>query len=76
MNSTYDDRHSSPGITDMSEALVEDDSNQALRITSAEIDPGNEEKHLLSNQDNPLSSEYTLSSSVHRDVYFLFFFQY
>lgn len=63
MNSTSSyDLDSSTGITPMSEAIVGNNSNQPLIITN-DIDLTNEDKHLLSNQDNSSSSsnrEYLL----------------
>jgi len=44
----------------MSEAILENNSNQPL-ITTNDIDLINEEKHLLSNQDNSSSSKHILS---------------
>lgn len=56
MNLSSYDLHSSAGITQMSEAILENNSNQPLIITT-DIDLPNEEKHLLSNQDNTISSK-------------------
>ncbi|CAF3596754.1 unnamed protein product [Rotaria sordida] len=51
MNSTLYDINSSLGMTHISEAILEENSNQPL-ITTNDIDTTNEEKHLLSNHDN------------------------
>ena len=56
MNSTSSyDLDSSTGITPMSEPIVGNNSNQPL-ITTNDIDQPNEEKQLLSNQDNTSSN--------------------
>jgi hypothetical protein len=62
MNSTSShDLNSSTGITQMSEAIVETNSNQPLPpTTEADIDITHEEKHLLLNEENSSSSNYSL----------------
>ncbi len=57
MNSTSYDLNSSIGIPQMSEVILESTSNQPL-ITTIDINLPNEEKHLLSKQDNSSSSNY------------------
>jgi hypothetical protein len=57
MNSTSHDLESSVGMSQMSEAILQNNSNQPL-ITTNDIDLINEEKHLLSNQDNSPSSNH------------------
>jgi hypothetical protein len=68
MNSTSSyDLNTSTGITSMSEAIVGNNSNQPL-ITTNDIDLTNEEKHLLSNQDNLSSSSNLIL------ILFIFYF--
>jgi len=55
MNSTSYDLEPSIGMSQMSEAILGNNSNQPL-ITTNDIDLTNEEKHLLSNQDSSSSS--------------------
>lgn len=57
MNSKSYDIDSSPGITHMPEAILESNSDQPL-ITTNDADNTNEEKHLLSSQDNLLQSNH------------------
>jgi len=68
MNSTSYDLNSSSGIIQMSEAILENNSNQPL-ITTNDIDLTNEEKHLLSNQDNSSPSNHFCPS-----IFFVFFY--
>jgi hypothetical protein len=55
----------------MSEAILENNSNQPL-ITTNDIDLTNEEKHLLSNQDNSSPSNH-FCHSIFLFLYFLKF---
>ena len=53
MISTLNDFESStPSTTPMSEATLEQNSNQLLTITNIEMDMATEEKQLLSDHDN------------------------
>ena len=60
MNLSSYDLNSSTGIPPMSETIVESNSNQPL-ITTNDIDISHEEKELLSNQDNSLSTSNHIS---------------
>jgi hypothetical protein len=69
MNSTSYDLNSTPGIIQMSEDILENNADQPL-ITTNGIDLTNEEKHLLSNQDNSPTGNHF----CHSILFFLFLF--